>query len=761
MIFDFMDQDMVRNTAARLKPHILPGLLLLALALTFTIASVRPSQAVPEMDVSGNGNPITSGAGGTSVTNDTDFGSQDITTGSNANIFTITNTGNTNLSLTNNPRVSIVGGNSGDFTVTTDASTPVLPFSGTTTFTITFNPTTTGLRSTTISIANDDSNENPYTFTIQGTGTTPAMVVSGNATNINDNDTTPSVADDTDFGRHDIVTDSNVNTFTITNNGTGALSLTGTPRVNISGTNAGDFTVTAVPGTPIASGGNTTTFDITFDPSDIGARTATVTIANDDPTANPYNFDIRGEGKSTGTILIMKNTSPQIAGDGTFTYNSSAAQLDGLSITTTNNTGSSAAVTINENSFTVTENKSTGWVLADISCTGDTDNGSTVDIANRTVTVDLDTSETIVCIFTSTRDSTFAVTRAQRIIANFMTNRADQITASSPGLVGRLDNNSVGTTTTPFGFSGNGTISNNQGTFSTSLRQIIGARDTGKAKRRKELTQLMALGQQVLALPEDTMLPGFDIWLQGKWAHIEGDTRDSDIGIAYIGADYRLSSTLLVGLMLQLDWTDEKDTTQDFAARGQGWMVGPYIVTRFHENLTLSAQLAWGRSNNKISPLGNYTDSFATERFMARGTLTGNFEHNNWRLSPHVAVIYFEEDQIAYTDSLGNFVPGQTISLGRMTFGPEIAYSWQGSDGTRISPHIGIKGIWDFEQAKTVNLATGLTADSEDLRARVEGGLSAQIANGWSIRGQSFYGGIGVQDLETYGGTLTLRIPLN
>ena len=34
----------------------------------------------------------------------------------------------------------------------------------------------------------------------------------------------------------------------------------------------------------------TTTFTITFTPASIGAKTATVTIANDDADENPYTF---------------------------------------------------------------------------------------------------------------------------------------------------------------------------------------------------------------------------------------------------------------------------------------------------------------------------------------------------------------------------------------------------------------------------------------------------------------------------------------
>ena len=253
--------------------------------------------AAPEMDVSGLAVSIADGDATPSVLDDTDFGSHDIDTGSNANTFTVTNTGSAVLNLTGTPRVTIGGVHAADFTLTVDAATTVASGGGTTTFTITFDPSAVGLRSATVSIANDDADENPYNFSIQGTGTAaPEMDVSGLAVSIADGDATPSVLDDTDFGSHDIDTGSNANTFTVTNTGSAVLNLTGTPRVTIGGVHAADFTLTVDAATTVASGGGTTTFTITFDPSAVGLRSATVSIANDDADENPYNFSIQGTG---------------------------------------------------------------------------------------------------------------------------------------------------------------------------------------------------------------------------------------------------------------------------------------------------------------------------------------------------------------------------------------------------------------------------------------------------------------------------------
>lgn len=66
--------------------------------------------------------------------------------------------------LTGSPVVEIGGANQGDFSVASQPSSPIAA-AGQTTFQVTFDPSGEGLR-----IANSDTNENPYDFTIRGPG---------------------------------------------------------------------------------------------------------------------------------------------------------------------------------------------------------------------------------------------------------------------------------------------------------------------------------------------------------------------------------------------------------------------------------------------------------------------------------------------------------------------------------------------------------------------------------------------------------------
>src|SRR5262249_33445135 len=120
----------------------------------------------------------------------------------------------------------------------------------------------------------------------------PEINVTGNGVSIADGDTTPSTSDGTDFGSADVVSGTVTRTFTVQNTGTSALSVS---AVTVSGTQAADFTVTVQPAASVAAGGNTT-FQVRFDPSATGTRSASLSFGNGDADENPYNFSIQGTG---------------------------------------------------------------------------------------------------------------------------------------------------------------------------------------------------------------------------------------------------------------------------------------------------------------------------------------------------------------------------------------------------------------------------------------------------------------------------------
>lgn len=179
------------------------------------------------------------------------------------------------------------------------------------------------------------------------------------------------------------------NTFSIHNRGGLGLNLTGIPIVEIlPGASSGDFVVTTQPAVTTVAAESSTTFVITFTPSYVGYRTATVRISNNDGDENPYTFVIDGNGDcAVAASNTITPTSGPVGTEVTITavtnnLYSATATINGLSavvssylpnaatatsikviipanavsgsLVTTNNAGCQAA-----NTFTVIDNAST------------------------------------------------------------------------------------------------------------------------------------------------------------------------------------------------------------------------------------------------------------------------------------------------------------------------------------------------------------------------------------------------------------------
>ena len=241
---------------------------------TAVIATVN----YPEIEAQGNGTTITSSEEAPSITNWTDFGASNTT-----RTYTIRNLGSALLTI---GTITISGLNASEFTVTTPPSS-IVAIGSSTTFVITFAPIAIGVRTATISIANNDIDESSYTYDIQGTGIEQEIDIQGNATSIVSDDITPTITDWTDFSNV-----AGTRTYTIHNIGSVPLSI---GEITISGDHASDFTVTSPPAATV-SANSSTTFTVTFAPSAINLRTAEISIVNNDNTENPFTFAIQGFG---------------------------------------------------------------------------------------------------------------------------------------------------------------------------------------------------------------------------------------------------------------------------------------------------------------------------------------------------------------------------------------------------------------------------------------------------------------------------------
>jgi len=110
-----------------------------------------------------------------------------------------------------------------------------------------------------------------------------------------------------DFGSR-VVASNTDQEFTIQNLGTADLTLSGSPIITITGTNADQFSVQVQPTTPI-TGGNHVHFTLRFTPTTAGAKVAAISIANNDADENPYDINLTGTGISAAEINVKQNTT--------------------------------------------------------------------------------------------------------------------------------------------------------------------------------------------------------------------------------------------------------------------------------------------------------------------------------------------------------------------------------------------------------------------------------------------------------------------
>lgn len=672
------------------------------------------SLAAPEINLTGDGvNIADDPAHVPSFIDHTTFEAAAVAGGTNARTFTIENTGTADLNLTNGMPLVVIGGtDAADFTVTAGPTTPITAGNDTM-FTITFDPSAAGVRTATVEIANNDADENPYNFNIQGTGFegpafskafTPDTITAGGISTLTftiDNSANTFTAKSLDFTDNlpaGVLIAATPNAATTCNNGT----LTATAGTGIiTYTNLGDVAAgatctvsvdvtSAVIGTHLNTSGA-----LTSSLGNSGAAKATLTVGTAGATV-----------EETQKVIteFMSNRANHILGNQPNLINF----VDG-----TNTTGGGElgflGINGNEDGQTLAFSTSRSKILASME-------------ANRLKAINHQT------------DEAHDELAQSRIISAFAPeDEASSNLESIDGMSGvvqtaTLDTNSDQST--------NYGLQNNEG-------EEVGASGYGQAND--------SLGRAGT----------WDIWTEIYGSRTTAGTSNSSLWVGYLGFHTFVTDHMLVGVLGQLDWAEETNSTLNSNADGSGLMVGPYIAGKVpNQNVYYEARASWGRSSNEVSPIGTYTDSFDTTRWLASAKLSGSHKVGDITIRPEARISWFEETQESYTDSIAQTIPEQTISLGEVRFGPTISRSITLDDGIQVQPSIGISGVWNFGINDNV-ASQGFALGNDDLRARFDGGLSTTNSLGWILALTGFYDGIGINDYDSYGGSIRLTVPLN
>lgn len=216
--------------------------------------------------------------------------------------FTVTNTGNASLSIS---QLSVSGAG---YTLSGLATPTTVAAGASTTFSATFAPTTAGSLPGTITITSN-APTSPSTVALTGTGTTAQPGVS----------ITPA-----SFAFGSVVDgQTKSQTFTVTNTGSGALTIS---QLTVSGAS---YSLSGLVTPSTVAPGASTTFSATFAPTTAASLPGTITITSNAPTS-PSTVALSGTGVA-GTVVLSANPTSLAFG------NVNAGVTSSKSVTLTNN----------------------------------------------------------------------------------------------------------------------------------------------------------------------------------------------------------------------------------------------------------------------------------------------------------------------------------------------------------------------------------------------------------------------------------------
>jgi hypothetical protein len=181
----------------------------------------------------------------------------------------LTNVGGGQLNITG---ITVTGPDGGDFAQSNNCM-PTVAAGGSCLITVTFTPTAQGVRTASVSIA-DNASGSPQTVPLTGRGT----FIEWSPRSMN-------------MGSQTVGTSSAAQTVTLTNAGTAPIALF---SIVIGGVDAGDFSETNTCGSSLNAGASCT-IEVTFTPTEVGSRLGRVAI-HDNAFGSPHMVGLLGKG---------------------------------------------------------------------------------------------------------------------------------------------------------------------------------------------------------------------------------------------------------------------------------------------------------------------------------------------------------------------------------------------------------------------------------------------------------------------------------
>lgn len=247
----------------------------------------------------------------------------------------------------------------------------------------------------------------------------------------------------------------------------------------------------------------------------------------------------------------------------------------------------------------------------------------------------------------------------------------------------------------------------------------------------------------------------------GDWDSSDPDTISGLQINALVGASYKLSPDLLVGVVGGYEAFSYDSTTMNSTLSGDGWTLGGYAGADLGGDIKLFGALAYSGLAYDGSA-GDATGSFGAWRLTASGGIAGSVEAYGLEIEPSLNMFGLWEGQDGYTDSLGTEHEAREFMTGQVSAGIKISHPLV-ANGVDILPYAGLYADYslegDSDELAELGLGGPVMGFDGGISGRVVGGVSAAFDGGANVDFGAQIGGLG-SDLRTYKITGSLKLPL-
>ncbi len=298
---------------------------------------------------------------------------------------------------------------------------------------------------------------------------------------------------------------------------------------------------------------------------------------------------------------------------------------------------------------------------------------------------------------------------------------------------------------------------------STSIRNlIVGRFDNGPDQTEPaglELTtahdileRLSGSGEITIAPTADVAVPAavskWNMWADGKYSWLNDTSAVSNLdgGLvnAIVGADYKVTDSLVLGLMGTYENSSLKGNGPVAPSqKTDGWGGGAYLGLTLSDNLVFSANILGTSLDTNVN---SGATKFDSDRIQTSEALTGYWYSGTWRFSPSLTFAWSKEWQDAAAG-----LNAQTIETMVISPAVQIGNTISIGGANTVEPWLGAEVDWAvINRVKDKVLGVQLSDPNTDLRLQT--GLNFAFGANAQLALTAEVSGILLKESNTYTG---------